>query len=192
MAKQPARGATSVKTAAAPVSRQAAAVAPKPAALPSWLVRARGNLGVHEGDGIHSNPTVLRFFLEVGHGEVKNDHATPWCGAFVGAMLHEDGKPVTATPLWALSWKDYGQRLAGPAVGAIGVKRRNGGGHVFFVVGWDAHNVYALGGNQNDRVCIERISRAAIDAYRWPPGVPLPALAASGGVSSGVAGATEA
>jgi uncharacterized protein (TIGR02594 family) len=164
--------------------------APGPS-TPRWLDLARRQIGVHEGDGVHSNPTVIKFFIEAGHAEVKNDHTTPWCAAFVGAMLHESGITPTGT-LWALDYAKWGQRIDGPAIGAIATKKRLGGGHVFFVAAFDASHVWALGGNQNDRVGIERIPRSAIYSYTWPPGEPLPAKAASGGTrEGGVSGARE-
>ena len=59
-------------------------------------------------------------------------------------------------------------------VGAIATKKRNGGGHVFFVVSFDAKYVYGLGGNQNDQVSIARFPRSVINSYCWPAGVPIP------------------
>jgi hypothetical protein len=54
------------------------------------------------------------------------------------------------------------------------VKKRKGGGHVFFVVGWNRTHVYALGGNQRDSVSVVTIPRSEIIAYRWPPNYPEP------------------
>lgn len=173
---------------AKPVAKPVAAPAPVARPLPPhWIQIARSYIGTHEGDGIQNNPKVMRFFVEAGHPEVNNDHTTPWCAAFVGAILKESGLPNTGT-LWALDYAKYGQRLAGPAIGAIATKKRNGGGHVFFVVGFDKSRVWGLGGNQNDRVCIEPFPRAIINSYSWPPGLPLPSLVAADGVTSGGAG----
>jgi len=155
-----------------------------------WMKIAHSYMGVHEGTDLKANPTVLKFFLESGHGEVKNDHRTPWCAAFVGAVLHEAGLPNSGT-LWALDYAKYGQALKKPLVGAIGVKKRTGGGHVFFIAGFDAKTVYALGGNQNDRVCIEGIPRAQIVAFRWPMGVAIPTASAAGVKTAAVSGAKE-
>jgi hypothetical protein len=63
---------------------------------------------------------------------------------------------------------------------------------VFFVAGFDATFVYALGGNQNDCVCVTKIPRNAVIAYRWPPGEALPGKSAPTARVSGVAeGARE-
>ena len=178
MAKSPAKAAAPVRAAPAVV------VTPPP-----WMSIAKGYIGTHEGNGLVNNPTVMRFFVEAGHAEIRNDHTTPWCAAFVGAVLHEAHLPTTGT-LWALDYAKYGQKLSGPVVGAIGTKTRNGGGHVFFVAGFDAQFVYALGGNQNDQVCIEKIARSVIHSYSWPPGVPI--VKSTALASSGAAGASEA
>jgi uncharacterized protein (TIGR02594 family) len=141
--------------------------------VPPWMVIAQSYIGIHEGDGLHSNPKVIKFFIEAGHAEVKNDHTTPWCAAFVGAVLAEAHLPTTGT-LWALDYAKYGQRIPTnhPVVGAIGTKHRaGGGGHVFFVAGFDKSWIYALGGNQGDKVCIEKIARAELFSLCYPPGV---------------------
>jgi uncharacterized protein (TIGR02594 family) len=155
-----------------------------------WMAIAHGYMGVRELAGAANNPVIAKFFAEAGHAEVKTD-ATPWCSAFVGACLAEAGQPNTGT-LWALHYAKYGQKLAGPMVGAIGVKSRHGGGHVFFVAGFDQTYVYSLGGNQNDQVCISRIRRDQILAYRWPPGVAIPGKSAAGTATASVANAREA
>jgi hypothetical protein len=88
---------------------------------------------------------------------------------------------MSAEPIWVTIARRYlgvhegvGQPLKGPALGAIATKVRDGGGHVFFVVGWDATRVYGLGGNQSDQVSIAAFPRNVIHSYTWPPGVPLP------------------
>lgn len=173
----------------APAPAPAPVQAPARNAVPPWMAIARTYIGVHEGDGIHNNPVCMKFFIEAGHSEVKNDHTTPWCAAFVGAVLKEAGLKNTGT-LWALDYAKYGQPLKGPVVGAIGTKTRDGGGHVFFIAGFDASSVWALGGNQGDKVCIERIPRALIHSYSWPPGVPVWGTG-TGDISAREAGASE-
>lgn len=140
---------------------------------PTWIAQARKYLGLHEGLGEADNPKVVRFYELAGHPEIKHD-SVPWCAAFVGGVLKECSIANTGT-LWALDYAKYGRRLTAPIVGAIATKKRDGGGHVFFVVGYDDRNVYALGGNQGDKVCIAVYPRALIYSYAWPPGQPLPA-----------------
>lgn len=139
----------------------------------AWMKIASKYIGLHEGTALKANPVVVKFFADSGHPEVKNDATTPWCAAFIGAVLKEAGLPNTGT-LWALHYAKYGQSLDKPIVGAIATKKRKGGGHVFFVVAFDDKYVYGLGGNQSDKVSIERFPRSVIFSYRWPPGVEIP------------------
>ena len=140
---------------------------------PKWIAVARTYLGLKEGPGDANNPKVVAMYAKAGHPEIKHD-AVPWCAAFVGAILVEAGLKGTGT-LWALDYAKYGQKLGRPIVGAIATKKRDGGGHVAFVVGYDANFVYLLGGNQGDAVSIARYPRSVINSYTWPPGVPVPA-----------------
>lgn len=179
------------KKPAAPKPVAAPAAPANPHVGPWWLAIARKYIGVHEGNGIVNNPVVMKFFVEAApKTRVTNDHATPWCAAYIGAVLHEAGLPHTGT-LWALDYAQYGKRLAQPVVGAIGTKKRAGGGHVFFVVGFDKSSVFALGGNQDDKVCIKRIPRSEINSYSWPPGVPLPSSSDAGQQSADADDARE-
>ena len=74
----------------------------------------------------------------------------------MGAVLKECGLPHTGS-LLALSYVDYGQKLEEPMVGAIATKKREGGGHVFFVSSFDKKFIYGLGGNQHDEVSIVEV-----------------------------------
>lgn len=138
-----------------------------------WMVIAQKYIGLKEGTALKANPTVVKFFADSGHPEIKNDATTPWCAAFIGAVLKEAGLPNTGT-LWALHYAKYGKKLDGPVVGAIATKKRKGGGHVFFVMGFDDQYVYGLGGNQNDQVSIARYPRSVIFSYNWPANVDVP------------------
>jgi uncharacterized protein (TIGR02594 family) len=138
-----------------------------------WMTIAAKYIGLHEGTDLKANPTVIKFFQECNHSEIKNDHTTPWCAAFVGAVLKEVGLPNTGS-LLALSYSKYGKPLSKPVVGAIATKKRKGGGHVFFVASFDDKYVYGLGGNQNDQVSIARFPRSVIYTYSWPANVEIP------------------
>ena len=140
---------------------------------PKWISIARTYIGVKEGPGAADNPIVVAMYAKAGHPEVKHD-AVPWCAAFVGAILRAANIKSTDT-LWALDYAKWGQALKGPVVGAVATKKRDGGGHVAFVVGYDANAVYLLGGNQGDAVCIAKYPRAVINSYRWPSEAPIPA-----------------
>ena len=144
-----------------------------------WLVKAQGYIGIKGATDLKINPLVVKFFREAE--EIPNDPDEPgigithvaWCAAFVGAVLKECGLPHTGS-LLALSYVDYGQKLEEPLVGAIATKKREGGGHVFFVSSFDKKFIYGLGGNQHDEVSIERFPRSQIVSYSWPVGVEIP------------------
>lgn len=157
----------------AALAQWSAPVAASPAALPPWLVVARSYLGTHEAPGAKDNPKIVELYELSGHPEVEHD-AVPWCAAFVGACLRKSGLPSTGT-LRAIDYAGYGDRLASPVVGAIATKKRDGGGHVFFVVDFDETQIWGLGGNQSDSVNVARYSRSVIHSVSWPHGVPLPA-----------------
>jgi uncharacterized protein (TIGR02594 family) len=104
--------------------------------------------------------------------------ATPWCGLCIGHVIAST-LPKERLPnniLSALEWAKFGRSLPGPAIGAIGVKRRRGGGHVFLYAGEspDGSLVYALGGNQSDRINVIPIRKREIFAWRWPSTAPSP------------------
>ena len=65
-----------------------------------------------------------------------------------------------------MTWARYGIRLKGAAVGAIATKARDGGGHVFLVVGrTNDGRLVGRGGNQSDMVCDEVFDPSVITAF---------------------------
>lgn len=157
---------------------------------PRWVVAARKMIGLREVPGPQHNPTILSFW-KLGASWFRDDE-TPWCGGAMAYWMNEAGLPFPKDYPRAAAWRDYG--VACPAqLGAIGVKARKGGNHVFLIVGItrDGTRYKALGGNQSNGVNIIDIRVDEVDAIRWPPGVPqlsipLPTMAA------GTLGASEA
>lgn len=135
-----------------------------------WMIAAKKLIGTVEGPGAKNNPTVVAMFAKVKQGGITQD-AVPWCAAFVGACLEDAGIKSTRT-LWALDYRNWGDALKVPIYGCVASKRRNGGGHVGFVVGANASSIILLGGNQNDAVSIASFPREDFVAYRWPPRIP--------------------
>ena len=150
---------------------------------PAWLIEARKNLGVKETKGGVHTSEVLKYWQDIKRGGIKDDE-TPWCAAFVGAMLERVGVKSTRFES-AKSYLDWGQLLALPVVGCIVIFTREGGGHVGFVVGRDTKgNLLVLGGNQGDEVNIRSFPVSRVTGYRWPidrpiPKEPLPTLSAA-------------
>ena len=150
---------------------------------PTWLVEARKHIGLKEIKGKVHAPEIIQFWKDIKRGGIKDDE-TPWCAAFVGAMLERVGVKSTRFES-AKSYLDWGQLLALPVVGCIVIFTREGGGHVGFVVGRDTKgNLLVLGGNQGDEVNIRSFPVSRVTGYRWPidrpiPKEPLPTLSAA-------------
>ena len=138
---------------------------------PPWIRIARGYIGIQEIPGIENNPQVLKWWKLI-RLNYQNDEI-PWCAAYVGGVLEEAGIESTRSGR-ARSYESWGQACK-PTLGAIAVFRREGGGHVGFVIGVDASgNLMILGGNQGDAVRISSFPRANLITTRWPKGYAVP------------------
>lgn len=148
---------------------------------PAWIAAARSKLGEKEIPGSKHNPWIVGSWQRLGAAWF-NDDETPWCGCFVAWALDEAGEPYPKEFPRAASFATYGNACA-PQLGAIGVKTRQGGNHVFFIVGEtpDKQFYKALGGNQGNMVSVMDIRKSDVIAVRWPSGhpqvqIPLPVL----------------
>lgn len=136
---------------------------------PIWLSAARRHLGLAEWPGRRHNPSVVSFFAKAGFAGIKDDE-TPWCAAFINAVLADCDLPTTGK-LTARSFLNWGVQCDQADTGAIAVFRRGQSswqGHVGFVVGQDRTHITLLGGNQSDAVTIARFPRAKLLGFRWP------------------------
>ncbi len=118
---------------------------------------ARTFIGTKEIVGSKHNPLVVQWFADVGHSWV-NDDETPWCAAFVGAMLKLSGYRFTGK-LNARSYADtpsntkVRERDAKPGDIVVFTRGSNGwSGHVGFFVKQTELSILVLGGNQNNEV----------------------------------------
>ncbi len=140
---------------------------------PAWLQLARQHIGTREIPGARHEPKILQWWRAIRRAGIRDDE-TPWCAAFVGAMLEQCGI-VSSRFEGARSYLTWGVPLAQPALGCIVVLGRDGGGHVGFVCGVDrAGQLLVLGGNQGNEVNVRAFPRARVLAYRWPQALPLP------------------
>ena len=138
-----------------------------------WIELARQFIGLHEVKGREHNPEILKMWKDIKRGGIKDDE-TPWCAAFVGAMLERAGIQSSRFE-GARSYASWGEKLAEPTDGCVVVFSRDGGGHVGFIVGQDSGgNLLVLGGNQSDAVNVKAFPRSRVTAYRWPAGIPVP------------------
>ena len=142
---------------------------------PLWLQVSIDNIGLTEGAGSKDNKELVADIRTVAP-DYQHD-STPWCAGWVSFCLVKAGEKASKQPLWALSYASgWGVPLVGPAVGAIAVKTRSGGGHVTFVAGKNKNGLLACcGGNQDDMVNISEYSASAFNkGFFWPKGQPLP------------------
>ena len=136
---------------------------------PAWLQVATGYLGTKEVTGKGSNPTILKWAKKAG-GWIANfftDDDIPWCALFVNACLDEAGLKGTGS-LAARSFETWGRPLPEPALGAVLVFSRNGGGHVGFYLGENSTRFRVRGGNQGNAVSDTWILKSRLTAIRWP------------------------
>ncbi|MFA6966087.1 TIGR02594 family protein [Bosea sp. (in: a-proteobacteria)] len=145
---------------------------------PIWHREAQRLVGVKETPGAGNTAAILGWAKGLGGfvaSYFKAD-SIPWCGLFVGHVvattLPQETLPANA--LGARNWATFGQKLTRPAVGAIMVFSRTGGGHVGFYAGEDADAYHILGGNQSDAVTIARIAKSRCIAMRWPASAAPP------------------
>ena len=147
---------------------------------PAWMALARQELGVAAIPGPEDNDRVLRYFRDVGHGEIKHDEVA-WCAAFAGACLERSGHRSTRS-LMARSYLNWGVALDTPRQGCIVVLSRGVNralGHVGFYAGTSGGNALLLGGNQSRKVSIAAFARSRVLGYRWPAGVANPGAASA-------------
>ena len=138
-----------------------------------WIEEAKKYIGEREIKGLEHNPLIVQWWKDIKRGGIKDDE-TPWCAAFVGAMLERVGIKSTRFES-AKSYMEWGVPLSGPIPGCIVVMTRQGGGHVGFVMGvTDGGRIVVLGGNQSDAVGYAAFDMARVTGYRWPAGEPMP------------------
>lgn len=118
---------------------------------------AKAYLGLAEFPGAKHNPEIVKLFAASGNAGVKDDE-TPWCAAFVGAVLAQCGIKGTGK-LNARSYLDWGQKidLKDARRGDVVILSRGNSktqGHVAFFDGTIGDKVSLLGGNQGDKVSV--------------------------------------
>lgn len=148
---------------------------------PSWLSRARRQVGVREVAGKGSNPHIMAYR---DHAKIRiggDDGEVPWCAIFVNAMLELVGFEGTRKPNARSFCSDKRFReIESTAFGAIVVLSSNRGswsGHVGFAVAIsaDRRRVKLLGGNQNDSVSEAWFDAGRVVGVYWPTSADAPA-----------------
>jgi uncharacterized protein (TIGR02594 family) len=150
---------------------------------PKYFVDALKDMGIQEwvleGKKKVSNPTVQRYVAKALHKpEWKGSTiSTPWCAYWVNAKLEYAGITGTVDGM-ARSFRKWGEVIDKNDdtkwnVGDVAYMWRGRSddgitGHVGFLVGWDRTYFYMIGGNQGDKVCIQRFPRSKLLGVRRP------------------------
>jgi uncharacterized protein (TIGR02594 family) len=140
---------------------------------PVWLVLAEAELGVREFPGGKTNPRIAEFYTATSLGGKPEDSATPWCAAFVSWVLEKSGY-LSTRKANARSYLHFGEEVTGdPKPGDIVVMWRTdphaATGHVgFFYALHGEHQLWVLGGNQNNEVGLALYGRGRVLGFRRP------------------------
>lgn len=137
---------------------------------PEWYEIARKEVGQREILGPGMNPRIAEYYKATDLGKV-NDDSVPWCSAFVNWCMREAGVKRT-NKANARSWLYWGEELKEPRLGCVVVFSRPpnpASGHVaLYVSETSAGNIWVLGGNQSNQVCVSAYGKARLLSYRWP------------------------
>ena len=137
----------------------------------SWMTTAFDEVGQAEVSGSKANPKILEYFKAAKFwGEDDSGGKNAWCASFVAWVMKENGYVAVENAFRAKAWSNFGKKIAAPIYGAIGIKSRQGGGHVAFVVGQsnDGQHLFMLGGNQGDMVSIKKYPLSVWDSFVVP------------------------
>jgi len=160
--------------------------------LPPWIAIGKKVMGLNE---ITDNKELAKFLKSDG-AALGDPAKNPWCGDYTETCIKlalPDEKMIE-NPYWALNWLKFGVEVPKDKflMGAIGVKKRDGGGHVFFIVGHDKDYVHALGGNQSNSVSIVKIAKKDVEGMRYPKTYPMPKKAMPTSTFNGKISTSEA
>lgn len=157
--------------------------------VPRLYQTAMEDLGVTEGKGIANNPYVQHAYTFTDYAATdKTPDSVPWCGAIMArwcakSSIAYERKGAAAAIHW-LTDPNF-KPVKKPTIGAIGVRSREGGNHVFLFAGWvdeKAGIFKQLGGNQSGgkasghdgAVTLVNASIIGVRGWVWPKAVPLP------------------
>lgn len=138
---------------------------------PELVIKALNEFNVTELVGTAHNAKIINYFKEIGHAWVKDDE-TAWCSAFINAIAKRVGLEHSGK-LDARSWLKIGKEVNTIDEADIVVfwrsSRESWKGHVGIPIREDEDNVYTLGGNQNNCVCIKPYHKGRVLGYRQLP-----------------------
>ena len=129
---------------------------------------ALSQYGLTEIPGKENNPGIVKYFKEIGFTQAADDE-TAWCSAFVNWCAKQAGLP-RSNDLLSRSWLAIGLPVTTPRIGDIAVFWRDDPkswkGHVGFFIRDAGHQIFVLGGNQQNSVCILPYPISKLLGYR--------------------------
>lgn len=125
--------------------------------------------GQKEIAGIEDNKEIVKYFTQIGFDGEKLKDETAWCSAFANWVCLMADLPRSRA-LNARSWLNVGYHVDTPQIGDVVVfwreSRDSWKGHVAFFINKVGDQVYVLGGNQNNMVCIAPYNEIQVLDYR--------------------------
>lgn len=137
--------------------------------IPLWLKIAAGEIGIKEIVGDGHNEKILQYHQSTTLKATSDE--VSWCSAFA-CWCFEKAGISTHKSAQARRWLTWGEVLTEPKLGCVTVFWRTSPnswqGHVAFYISEDNENIFVLGGNQNNEVCIKPYKKNQLLGYRWP------------------------
>lgn len=127
--------------------------------------------GIKEIVGVKHNPEVVKYFQDLGFDASKLTDETAWCSAYVNWVARLSGLDYSQK-LNARSWIEVGVEVDkddidyGHLVVFWRVSKTSWKGHVGFYVAEDQDNIFVLGGNQSNQVCIKPYAKTRLLTIR--------------------------
>lgn len=134
------------------------------AKLPLYYEIARKEIGVKEISGKSHNPRIIEYHTATALKATEDE--VSWCSAFANWCLLKAGVKGTNNAA-ARSFLKWGKSVKeDPKEGDICIFWRGSPeswqGHVGFYVREDLINIYVLGGNQNNSVCVQAYPKSRL------------------------------
>jgi uncharacterized protein (TIGR02594 family) len=128
---------------------------------------ALSQYGIKEVPGVKNNPEIMKYFKCIGQDWVQGDE-TAWCSAFINWCAKKKGFEYSGK-LNARSWLNMGLHVESINAADIVVLWRESPqswkGHVGVPIREEGNNIWVLGGNQSNMVCISAYPKERILKY---------------------------
>ena len=135
----------------------------------TFIELALSHIGISEVAGTQANPEIAKFFD--GFPNLPRSDEIPWCSLFLYWCAKQANLPIppkNKAPM-ARSWLHVGTPIDTPQVGDIAIFSRSSSpisGHVGIFCNQIKDNIFILGGNQKNSVCIKSFPKQNLIAYR--------------------------